>query len=95
MSKIQFIYQDTTEGGNFRQISQSEVKENQAPKHQGQLHDEQHHRPVSKRRQQQPGRSQKPEQNAGFLSHSPSAKSELGSAQLVMKIYLFNFKLNT
>jgi hypothetical protein len=31
MSKIQFIYQDTTEGGNFRQISQSEVKENQAP----------------------------------------------------------------
>jgi len=31
MSKVQFIYQDTTEGGNFRQISQSEVKENQAP----------------------------------------------------------------
>jgi len=31
MSKIQFIYQDTTEGGNFRHISQSEVKENQAP----------------------------------------------------------------
>ena len=31
MSKVQFIYQDTTEGGNFRQISQSEMKENQAP----------------------------------------------------------------
>ena len=31
MSKIQFIYQDTTEGGNFRQIYLSEVKENQAP----------------------------------------------------------------
>ena len=31
MSKVQFIYQDTTEGGNYRQISQSEVKENQAP----------------------------------------------------------------
>ena len=31
MSKVQFIYQDTAEGGNYRQISQSEVKENQAP----------------------------------------------------------------
>ncbi len=31
MSKIQLIFQDNTEGGNYRQISQSEVKENQAP----------------------------------------------------------------
>ena len=30
MSKIQLIFQDNTEGGNYRQISQSEVKENQA-----------------------------------------------------------------
>ena len=28
---VQFIYQDNAEGGNYRQISQSEVKENQAP----------------------------------------------------------------
>ena len=31
MSKIQFIYHDNTEDGKYRQISQSEVKENQAP----------------------------------------------------------------
>ena len=31
MSKIQFIYHDNTEDEKFRQISQSEVKENQAP----------------------------------------------------------------
>jgi hypothetical protein len=31
MSKIQLIYQDNAEGGNYRQIFQSEVKENQAP----------------------------------------------------------------
>ena len=31
MSKIQLIFQDNTEGGNYRQISQSEVKENQTP----------------------------------------------------------------
>ena len=28
---IQFIYHDNTEDGKYRQISQSEVKENQAP----------------------------------------------------------------
>ena len=31
MSKVQLIFQDNAEGGNYRQISQSEVKENQAP----------------------------------------------------------------
>ena len=31
MNKIQLIFQDNTEGGNYRQISQSEVKENRAP----------------------------------------------------------------
>ena len=31
MSKIQFIYHDNAEDGKYRQISQSEVKENQAP----------------------------------------------------------------
>ena len=31
MSKVQILFQDTAEENAFRQVSQSEVKENQAP----------------------------------------------------------------
>ena len=31
MNKVQILFQDTVDENNFRQVSQSEVKENQTP----------------------------------------------------------------